>query len=255
MSWASTRRTLILSSIFSVIAAIFAVVLIATLYETPSCNDEKQNQDEAGVDCGGVCEQVCTLSVLPPVVQFVKDVPGPGNRVDVVAYVENKNGDSAARSISYEIEMFGENQELLAKKGGTVDLPPGTGIPIYIQNVYVGGAPVAQVFMTFDESASPWYQYTGRYSIPRVEDIQTSGTDAEPKVTATIKNPTAEVLRGIKVIATVFNEDNNAIAASQTILPEITAEGSATATFTWSEPFIGSAARIDVRPIMPISDL
>ncbi len=252
MSWASTRRTLILTSIFGVIAVLLAVVLIATLYETPSCNDGKKNQDESGVDCGAACEKVCTVGTLPPVVQFVRDVPGPGGRVDVIAYVENKNGDSAARDISYTIELFGESHEVLATKTGTVDLPPSSEVPLYIQNVYAGGQSVSEVFMTFDENANSWFRYVDTRPVVRIEDVQTTGTEREPKVTSVVKNGTAYPLKNVRVVATVFNEENNAIAASQTILGVLPAEGSAVATFTWSAPFIGTAARIDVRSVLSL---
>lgn len=252
MSWASTRRTLILTSISGVVVVVLALVLIATLYETPSCSDGKKNQDEGGIDCGGVCEKVCTASTLPPVVQFVRAVPGSGNRVDVIAYVENRNIDSVGRNIVYTVELFGESHEVLATKSGSIDLPPGGEIPIFIQNAYAGEGFVSGVFMTFTEEAASWVYYEDTRTTPRIEDVQMQGTTEEPEITAMVKNDSAYPLKKVKVIATVFDEQDNAIAASQTILEVLPAQGSALATFTWSRPFIGTAARIDVRPIVPL---
>ncbi len=251
MSWASSRRTLILVVIFSVVAAIAAVTLIATFYQTPSCNDGKRNQNEEGVDCGGACARVCAFNAVSPVVSFVRDVKGLGGRTDIVAYVENPNGLAAAKDAPFSIEVYDEERTLIATKQGTVDLPPGSGVPLYFSNVYAGGAVVAQVFLQFDTASLDWYSYTDTRIVPRVSDIE-SVEASTPRVRATLRNPSVEMLRDVLVIATVFDAEGNAIAATQTVVSEIPPQGSAPALFTFGAPFSAQAARIDVRPVVPL---
>lgn len=249
MSWASSRRTLILTVVFSVIAALIAVTLIATLYETPSCSDGKQNQDEGGVDCGGSCALVCEEDAASPVVSFVRDVKGLRGRTDVVAYVENPNGFAAVKGARYTVELYGEDRTLLAKRSGTTDLPPGEGVPLYLPNVYAGGAVVSQAFLEFDGASLVWYRFDEERVIPRVSDIQLGELDT-PRVRARLSNPSVETLRNIVVIATVFDGEGNAIAATQTVVPQIPAQGSVDTVLTFAGSFSEAPARTDVRPVI-----
>jgi hypothetical protein len=251
MSWASSRRTFILVIIFSVLAAVAAVTLIATLYETPSCSDGKRNQDETGVDCGGSCARVCAFEAAPPVVSFVRDVKGLGGRTDVIAYVENPNASAAVKGASFTIELYGEDRTLIAKRSGTTDLPPAAGVPLYIPGVYTGNSVVAQAFLEFDESSLGWYRYEDERVVPRVSDIRLGEIDT-PRVLARLTNPSVTTLRNVIVIATVFDKEGNAIAATQTVVSQIPAQGSVEATLTFAGSFSEAPARTDVRPVIPL---
>jgi hypothetical protein len=252
MSWASSRRTLILVIVFSVIAAIAAVTLIATLYETPSCSDGKQNQGEEGIDCGGSCSRVCDASAMPPTVSFVRDVKGLNGRTDVVAYVENPNGFAAAKGVKYTIELFSEDRVLLATREGTLELPPAAGVAVYVPNVYSGTRVVAQAFLEIDDASLLWYRYDDTRPVLRVSDETTSGTEAAPRISARLTNPTVETLNNLVVIATVFDAEGNAIAATQTVVASVPPQGSATALFTFAAPFPSTPSRIDVQPRIPL---
>ncbi len=252
MSWAGSRRTLILIIIFSVIAAIAAITLIATLYETPSCADGKRNQDEAGIDCGGSCSRVCSFDATKPVVSFVRDVPGLRGRTDVVAYVENPNAASAVKGARYTVELYSESRGLLASVKGTTDLPPGGGVPLFLPGVYEGSEVVAQAFLEFDETSLDWYRFDDTRVVPRVSDVSSSDLATTPRVRARLSNSSVTLLRNVTVVATVFGADGTAFAATKTVVPQVPAQGSAEVVLTFANPFLEEPARIDVRPIIPL---
>ncbi len=52
--------------------------------------------------------------------------------------------------------------------------------------------------------------------------------------------------------ATVFDAQGNAIAATQTLLPEVPPQGRAEAVFVWNEPFAVPAGRIDIVPVVSL---
>jgi hypothetical protein len=252
MSWASSRRTLILIIIFSVVAAVVAITLIATLYETPSCADGKRNQDEQGIDCGGSCSRVCSFDATKPVVSFVRDVPGLRGRTDVVAYVENPNAASAVKDAKYTVELYSESRTLLASVEGVTDLPPGGGVPLFLPGVYAGGDIVAQAFLEFDEASLDWYRYEDARIVPRVSDVSSSDIGTAPRVRARLSNSSVTLLRNITVIATVFGADGNAFAATKTVVPQVPAQGSTEVILTFALPFPEEPARVDVRPVIPL---
>lgn len=253
MPWADRRR-LVISIIVGVIAVSFlSVVFIATLYKAPSCTDNAQNQGEAGIDCGGPCPYLCTDQTLAPTVLFTKAVPSTGGRIDVAASIENKNPDAAAKSVSYRVQLYGTDRLPVADISGTVDLPPGATVPIYIPNASNGRQTVANAFLTIDPSAIRWYAISKDPRIvPSVSNISENDAGGTPRITATLGNGSVLPLSNVQVVVFVRDIAENIIAASETIVPVVPPQSSATATFTWNSAFATSSAQIQVMPVIPL---
>ncbi|MFZ1074834.1 MAG: hypothetical protein WAN50_00455 [Minisyncoccia bacterium] len=255
MSWATKRRLFILLIIGSVVAAFLAVVLIATFYKSPSCSDGVQNQGETGIDCGGPCPYRCALDEQPPVVLFTQVLPNNG-RTDIIASVENKNIDAAAKDVPYTIALYDANHAHLRDISGMFDLPAAQSVPIFVPNVFADTQiVVASAFLTVDPSAPKWFSMTNDPRIvPSVSNITQTGTAAAPRIEAVLSNPSATLLNDVLTIVVVKDMQGNVIAASQTIVPLIPAQGQATATFTWNGAFSTTTASIQVTPIIPFPD-
>lgn len=251
MSWADRRRILILSVIAGVLALIIVGMFFALFYTPPSCTDGKRNGDETGVDCGGGCQYLCDASVRPPTVRFARALsPSPG-RTDVIAYIDNPNRGAAVKALPYTLELYTKGNSLIERKEGSIDLPPGASVPLYLPSAYRGPADIGRAFLSLATS-SAWYAYADERIIPKYNaDAEVTG-EAAPRISATLTNPSALPLRDIMVVATVFDAAGNAIAASQTIVPMVPPQGIAGAVFVWNTPFPGPPARIDVVPILPL---
>jgi hypothetical protein len=59
-------------------------------------------------------------------------------------------------------------------------------------------------------------------------------------------------LSNVRVIVMVRDAQGTVIAASQTIVPLIPAQGQATAIFTWNTAFSGVPASAQVGPVIPL---
>lgn len=249
MSWAARRRFLILFGIGAVVVAFLVTVLISTLYKTPTCADNVQNQGEQGIDCGGPCPYLCTAQEQPPIVLFTQVLNVYG-RTDLVAEVENKNANAAAKSVPYTISLYNTKHSLVKKISGTIDLLPGTTEPIYIPGIYSGTQKVTSAFLSIDPSSPEWFTLAqGSYVVPIVSNTTKSGTVSHPRVQATITNPSISLLTDVQVIIFVYNAQNNIIAASSTILPSLQEQGEAIATFTWNNAFSSTPTLLKVVPI------
>ena len=62
-------------------------------------------------------------------------------------------------------------------------------------------------------------------------------------------NTTARALSGVRLVATVFGTDGNALAASATIVQTVPAQGSAQAIFTWPALFTQAVSRVEIVPL------
>jgi hypothetical protein len=250
--WAMNRKRIILILIGGVVVILIALTLVATLYKTPTCFDTRQNQGETGVDCGGPCNALCTPEVTAPVARFVRQLSPQAGRTDVIAYIDNKNANAAMAGARFTITLYGSDNIVIAKKDGTVDLPPHTSVPVFIPGFYSGAQTVARAFVSFDTSSFAWKKFTGTMPTFPISDISISSEDAA-RITATVSNITATPFYRLPVIITVFDASDNAIAASQTLITTLPPMYSAPVTFTWNTPFSAAPARVEIIPLPPLS--
>lgn len=95
----------------------------------PTCLDGKQNQDESGVDCGGVCATACMETVMgePIVIREVAALPVENGAYDVVARIYNPNNTVGAESFVYTIRLLdGTGNEVASVSNSSWILPQET---------------------------------------------------------------------------------------------------------------------------------
>jgi len=254
MNWAARRRLFILLVIGALVIAFVFVVSIATVYEAPSCTDGVQNQDEAGIDCGGACAYLCVASLQSPTVLFTQAFTDTSTgRTVVVASIENKNATAAARNVPYRVTVYGAKQTLIQSIPGTIDLPPGATATVFISGIASGAQVVTNAFLDMDASSIKWFTMTSDPRIvPGVSNTIQGGSVTMPRVDATLVNSSVSTLKNVQVVVLVRDARANVIAASGTVIPLLGAQSTATATFTWNTPFPGIPASIQVVPVIPL---
>lgn len=253
MSWAARRRFFILLSIGGIIAAFLAVVAVTVFYKAPSCIDTVQNQDEEGIDCDGSCPYLCAARQQPPTVLFTKALTNSAGRTDIIASVENKNAGVAAKDVPYRVALYGADQVLIQEVTGTLDLPPGASVPVFIPGIVSGKQTVAGAFLSIDASSPRWFRMASDPRIvPTVVTTKPSGTAIMPRFESILVNSSVVTLANVSAIILVRNDKGDVIAASSTVVPTIPAQGQATATFTWNAAFPSDPASIQVVPIIPL---
>ncbi len=253
MSWAGRRRVIVLTVVGAVILAFLITVGIATFYKTPTCTDNKQNQDETGIDCGGACSYLCREEQLPPTILFTKAIQNGEGRTDVVALVENKNVAAAAKGVPYRLTLYGADQTLIQQVTGTLDLPPGSVVPVFVPGIASGKQVVAGAFLEIEDTAPHWFSLTYDPRImPKVSTPTLSGTLDLPRVETVFINASAINLTNVRAIVFVRSTGGEIIAASSTLLPVVPAQGQATAVFTWNAPFKSKPTALQVVPVIPL---
>jgi len=253
MTWAGRRRLTIALIVGAIIVAFLAVVFISIFYKTPSCTDGIQNQSESGVDCGGPCAYLCTAQVQAPVVLFTKVLDNGSGRTDVIAMVQNKNANAAAKNVPYRVTLYSNKQVFIQQLNGTVDLPPNASVPVYITGVESGNQKVASAFLEIDASAPQWFTVAvDPRIVPTILNATRSGSANSPRVDAVIVNPSTVAMANVKLIALVKNIRAGVIAVSQTVVPVVPAQGQSAAMFTWSNAFDGIPTSVEVIPVIPL---
>ena len=150
ISWAAKKQlTYLLFALIAVIASIFAVWLNIT---APSCTDGKKNQDEKGVDCGGVCAKECLGEIKDLAVLWSKPLQVVGNDYDAVALVENRNLFLSAKSAKYEFKFYDHRNILIASREGEIFINPGQKFAIFENSIDAGSRKPAKVFLEFQKN-------------------------------------------------------------------------------------------------------
>ncbi|MEX1026497.1 MAG: hypothetical protein WD049_00595, partial [Candidatus Paceibacterota bacterium] len=216
MDWATKRKFIILSVIAAVVFALSAVILFWVLYDQPTCSDGVQNQNETGVDCGGVCRAVCPDDAAAPIVLWERAFPASEGRYNLVAYTENPNTTSRAPVAAYEFKIYDRDNVLLDTVQGTTSIPPNQLLAVFEGPLVFDREPARVTFRFADSIA--WLSVDQRSENPITVSNRTfSSLETRPRVQAEFTNTSIEPVRNIEAIAVVYDSDNVAIGASRTV--------------------------------------
>lgn len=112
------------------------------LRPAPTCFDGKQNQDEQGIDCGGVCSNACleTVTGEPLIIREVTALPIGDNTYDVVGKIYNPNNTVGAASFTYTVRLLSSSGVELGQVTAT-----GWVLPQETKNLLVFALPATEV--------------------------------------------------------------------------------------------------------------
>ncbi len=248
MSWGTRRRNSIITIFFLIIFSIVGYTLYDALYEPPNCFDGKWNGDEVGLDCGGSCELMCESQVLNPITHWTRIFEVSPGVYNVLAYVENPNPSSGMENVPYTFRVFDEDNVLLQERRGVVDIPPKSVIPILENTLPVGKLDANRVIFDFNEKFV-WYKRDLQDNVVAIQDEQITRLEDSPRIRAIVRNTGIRPIKDLKVIAIVYDINNNATAASQTILKDVPANTNMEVFFVWPKPFESEYSRFELMPL------
>ncbi len=98
--------------IFGTFYLLILVVLGGVLYflffrQLPSCFDNRKNQDEVGIDCGGPCIS-CDIKMAKSLeIVWVKAFQVTNKKISVAAKIRNPNLNVGAKNFDYKFDIYG----------------------------------------------------------------------------------------------------------------------------------------------------
>ncbi len=251
MSWASRRQGQYLFGLFLFLGLVAFAILYPILTKPATCSDGKKNGTETGVDCGGVCQRICTVDVAEPIILWSRAFPVSNNSYNLVAFVENHNKAAAVSMISYEFRIYNTKNILIGRRQGTTFIPPNQQFAVFEPRFDAGQDEVRSVMFDF---TSPFIWVKKEPTIQtlpiRIDNI-IYGTDKNaPSLTARINNDSPE----FDIITILYDLSHNAINASKTHKDGLDSNKNSLLLFTWPQPFDQDPVTQDVIPqINPFS--
>ncbi len=235
--WAKKRKFFYIF-IFVGILLIFSVFpLFKLFYTPPSCFDNKQNQEEVGVDCGGSCQGLCKTQVTDIVVKWADVFKVNEDVYSVAANIENPNRTAGVDNMFYKFEIYDNNGLVIGERSGNTFIKSRDRFIIFEPNIRIenGSIPIS-TDIVFEES--PVWEVSKRQNIPIiVKNKKLINAKTHPRLTATLLNDTVEDIFDIDVASVVYNSEDEPIAVSSTFVDIIERNSQKDIFFTWPAPF------------------
>ncbi len=245
MSWAGRRRL----TYFFLVLLLLGAVLVASLFifvPEPNCFDGKQNQNELGVDCGGICEAVCKSEARELNMIWSRVIELTDNIYETATLVENPNRDLGIIDAGFEIRYFDKENLIINKRSDKISLSPGEKFVVFEQSIDVGRrVPTKSVFEW--TGSGKWYRPSKE--APEITwESKDFVQDDPPLLKAEVTNKSNSFLSNIMVVATVLDKDLNLLAVSSTLVESLEASETREVAFSWPEPFLGEVVRVELYP-------
>lgn len=251
MSWASRRRSTYLGLVAVVALIIIVPIAFYIFNKEPTCTDGKQNGQELGVDCGGICEKLCEIQISDPVLIWSRSFKVADGVYNSVAYVENPNFNSGVFNIPYTFKLFDDKNIIIAERKGSTYISPNSVTPIFEGVVSTGNRIPVKTFFEFDRLPE-WYQSDDERVSLSVKNIVLTNEESSPRIDAVLSNSSIETIKDIEVVAIVFDSNDNAIAVSSTFVERLPDRSSHNLVFTWPNAFDTKPSRIEMIPRIPL---
>lgn len=239
-SWSAERKTIYLGLAFLVIVIFIAVPAFLIFYKTPTCFDGKKNGNETGIDCGGSCQILCSFEGLDPIVLWsrafrVAGIPSGGGVYSAVAYIQNPNINSDALA-AYVFKLYDASNVLIGTRENATIIPKNKVLAIFEPNIDAQSKIPARVTFEFTQKLV-WRKNLQISPELVVTQKILSGETNSPRIDATVENKSTESVERIEVVAIVYDDNGNAVAASRTFVDKLDKDQSARVAFTWPLPF------------------
>lgn len=249
MSWSTRRKLLYLFMVLIITTGLAFYFLYPVFKENPTCIDNKQNGTELGVDCGGVCTNLCSTQVYPVSILWSRAFPVATGLYDVLGYVENQNADAGVAETLYRFKFYDDKNILVGERDGRTYLGPNQTSAIFEGEIKTGERIPKRVFLEFEDG------YRWKKTDRRLEKISLAvnnknliDTSTKPYLSASIANNSLVDLKNVEVPVILLDSEDNAIAVSKTVINILPKQSSKDVFFTWLSPFQGEVSRIEIIP-------
>jgi hypothetical protein len=257
-TWRQRRKNIFILIIVVLLLAYSGYKIYPYFNVAPTCSDNKQNGEELGVDCGGSCQAVCPVEVVPFNIKFAKAVKTENGLYDLAALVENKNTDKDTNGgdVDYTFNVYDKSGSIVKTVTGTTTILLGQIFPVIVQNVQIdlgnSGNDLGDVIFQIKNNRS-WEKKDSVFANSFFQVYDTSFEQNKNNISqlsVTLQNLTSATFRNFPVRVMLYDEKNNLIAVNETLIKEAAGKSMKNVIFTWRTPLSSSDPKINVYTII-----
>ncbi|HAT73900.1 MAG: hypothetical protein US30_C0004G0001 [Candidatus Moranbacteria bacterium GW2011_GWF2_36_839] len=233
----------------------FFILIILGLYfafkPEETCTDGRQNQNERGVDCGGVCQKECNVIVAKDLTIGKIGVvfSGLSDKYDFYAKVTNPNAVFGDKNFAYEINLKDEVGSIIATKKGFSFILPGEEKYIVETNIDAPSVPFSQEFKIL---SSNWIRFEDYYERPDIQIInknysEISGGTGFANAQGLLRNRSPYDFDSIKIQIILKDSTDNILALNSTQMGTVKAGEDRDFKTFWPSSFPGTVSTMEAQ--------
>ncbi|MFZ2187079.1 MAG: hypothetical protein WAV46_00395 [Candidatus Moraniibacteriota bacterium] len=239
--------------IYLLMMALFGVfIYYAFIKAKETCFDSQQNQNEQGVDCGGVCRPVavCQEVVTGEDLQFKETafVWSSENRYDILGKVYNPNGTVGASSFTYVASLLDGAGNTLASRSGQDFILPQESKYILALNLETTGAPATA---SIQISSVAWVRFPGYQAKPAVTVYQKSYNEVSSsavfgEASGLLSNESPYDFRALVVQVILRDRAGKPLALNSTEMNTVRSHENRDFRLVWPSAFPGTVENVEM---------
>jgi hypothetical protein len=214
---------------------VIAVMVFNALNKPPSCFDGKQNQDERGVDCGGVCELLCREDIQELNVLWTSAYEISPNVLSVAAYIQHTNAEAYTAAAPYRFQFYNRRGTLLGEREGTTFVSGDPTFVIVESKIDVGDEVISRT--VFEWTDEPTWRHRPPILGVVVEEREVLKLPFGVEVRAWLHNKQPLAVEDVEVVLVVYDENQTAIAVSSTYVEYVGPRDAVPISFAWPSDF------------------
>lgn len=243
-------KQVIIFSVYCLLAMLLGIIIYYAFLKAPvSCVDGKQNQNETGIDCGGICQAVCQEIVpgVDLVIQEITFLPAGNGLYDVLAKVYNPNDEVGASSFEYTISLKDSAGVTLITRSDRGYILPQESKYIISLNFAATSLPVAASLQIENVQ---WERFTGYQTKPTINIYQkrynqiSSGVGFS-EVYGLLSNESQFDFRSIVVKVILRDAENRALAFNTTEMRTVKSHEERDFRLVWPNSFPGTVEKVE----------
>ncbi len=237
------KRTIIII-IYLIIFSLLGTGLYYIFRTKPTCGDGRQNQGEAGVDCGGPCSVKCeNIPKIENVRVLEKAVLSANEgKYDAMAKINNPNPQFGVAQFDYSFNLLDGSGNIIGQSEGSSFILPAQTKYILAFNL---DSPVQPKSIDFKIRSFKWTKFS-EYEEPLIQiyskefNLVNAGSNFAT-LKAKIKNQSSYDFRTITAKAVIRDEQNAPVALNQTSVNDVRVNEEREVVFNWGSRFhVGS---------------
>ncbi|MBI1957405.1 MAG: hypothetical protein HYS44_03040 [Candidatus Niyogibacteria bacterium] len=240
--WRARRQLIVFGILIATGAAVIVYLAFLAVPEA-TCFDNRQNQNETGVDCGGPCTP-CLENLSQPVVLWARFFQLGAGVYEAAAFIENIYNFAAADRAFYLVKLYDANNILIAQRTGETYINPAERFLVLEPGLFTGERAPARVSIEFEPVRWRYADYTKPNILVVRRDFALLPS---PRLEVTVRNAGSSGRGDLQASAILVDSSGNAYAASQTVIDELRAGTERIVSFSWPAGIVtGEPSAIDV---------
>jgi hypothetical protein len=245
------RKRLIIISIYSLIFLLIVYKIYSWVKPADNCFDSVQNQNEQGIDCGGVCVQKCEIVAEHDLVVqeagFVES--GVADSYDLYAVVANPNQTIGSESFDYKFTVRNSDGGAVAIKSGTGFILPGETKYVVESNIATQGMPEK---VELSISNPLWDEANDAYEKPQLKVVNKQYSEITngigfAEATGLLKNESSMDFTTVSIRIILKDEQGKIIALNSTEMNTVVSGENRDFRVFWPNRFSGNVSNMWVQ--------